>query len=151
LGNQVSETLWEGGTVPDKEQLNLVVGRSAADLRAIRLPGLEKPFEELTISELVQLRPGSEVADTYEVNAVTDNISATTSSILAELGNIQRDRVRGTILDQTRLDGLRAQLGPALSVGGTFQRSSAEPQPNEVRLGPSSDPFNADAGDPFIA
>lgn len=72
--------------MPDREKLNLVLGSSAQDLRKLRIPGIEKPFEELTISELTQLRPGGPLEDTYEVNAVTDNVSVTTSALLHELG-----------------------------------------------------------------
>jgi hypothetical protein len=51
--------------VPDKEKLRLAIGQEPEDLRRGRPPGLDKPFEELTFSELVQLRPGSEPAAAY--------------------------------------------------------------------------------------
>lgn len=75
--------------MPSKDKLKLVLGNDVDDLKKVRVPGLDKPFEQLTIGELVQLRPGGDVADSYEVNAVTDNVSVTTSSILAELGKVR--------------------------------------------------------------
>lgn len=51
--------------MPDKEKLRLAIGQEPEDLRRSRPPGLDKPFEELTFSELVQLRPGSEPAAAY--------------------------------------------------------------------------------------
>ncbi|MBI3950744.1 MAG: hypothetical protein HY314_09850 [Acidobacteria bacterium] len=75
---------------PPPERLRLVLGDDVEDLKQVRIPGLRKPFEELTISELVQLRPGERVQDTYEVNAVNDNISVTTSALLHELGKIRQ-------------------------------------------------------------
>ena len=130
--------------MPDKDELRHVVGRSFDDLRSIRLEGLEKPFEELTISELVQLRPGTEVADSYNVNAVTDNFSASTSSILEELGNIQKETMISRTVAQTRLDQLKPQF-ERFSTGGGFRRSSAsEPGPSEIKLPVSDDdPFSA--------
>jgi hypothetical protein len=52
-------------TVPNKEDLRLAIGQEPEDVRGVRPPGLDKPFEELTVSELVQLRPGSEPAAAY--------------------------------------------------------------------------------------
>lgn len=135
--------------MPDQEKLNFVLGSSPSDLSKVRLAGLEKPFEELTISELVQLRPGSEVADTYEINAVTDNVSVTNSSILSELGRIQGVRAMQKVTDQARLNDIRAQVLPGLEAIGP---SSAEPGPTEVHLGGGGgDVFTADSGDPFQA
>jgi hypothetical protein len=51
--------------VPDKEELRLAIGHEPEDRRRVRPPGLDEPFEELTVSELVQLRPGSEPAAAY--------------------------------------------------------------------------------------
>lgn len=130
--------------MPDKDELRHVVGRTFEDLRSIRLEGLEKPFEELTISELVQLRPGSEVADSYNVNAVTDNFSASTSSILEELGNIQKEQLISKAVAQTRLDQLRPQFERFAS-GGFAPRSANKPAPGEVKLPlkEDDDPFKA--------
>jgi hypothetical protein len=49
--------------MPDRNQLNLILGSQPEDIRKVRLLGLDKPFEQLTIAELVQLRPGSDVQD----------------------------------------------------------------------------------------
>jgi len=51
--------------VPDKEELRLAIGHEPEDRRGVRPPGLDEPFEELTVSELVQLRPESEPAVAY--------------------------------------------------------------------------------------
>jgi len=140
--------------MPDREKLNFILGDQPQDLSKVRLAGLEKPFEELTISELVQLRPGSEVADTYEVNAVTDNVSVTNSSVLAELGRIQGQRAVQKVVDQTRLTQIRDQVLPAEQLGNVGRigvgPSSAEPGPSEVRLG-VDDVFDTDNRDPFQA
>jgi len=72
-----------------KENLNVVKSTNRSDLRNVRIPGLKKPFEQMTISELTQLRPGGNSSDTYEVNAVTDNVSVTTSALLFRLGEIK--------------------------------------------------------------
>jgi hypothetical protein len=74
--------------MPDPVPFRYISTRNPADLTEIRIPGLDKQFEELTISELVQLRPSSALADTYEVNGVGDNISVTTSALLNQLSKI---------------------------------------------------------------
>jgi hypothetical protein len=51
--------------VPDKEELRLAIDQEPEDRRRVRPPGLDEPLEELTVSELVQLRPGSEPAAAY--------------------------------------------------------------------------------------
>jgi hypothetical protein len=129
--------------MPEKNSLKMVIAQSPTDLRSVRLPGLTKPFEQLTISELVQLRPGSEVADTYEVNAVTDNISATTSAALEALGRVHKEKVMSQVLNQTKLNDLKTRLQPSLgSVAGTPGRLSADPGPADVALpDPSTDVF----------
>jgi hypothetical protein len=102
-----------------KTELNRLVLSSPADITQVRIPGLSKPFEQLTISELVQLRPGSQVADTWEVNAVTDNISATTSAALAALGQIAKERAVTQIINAV----------------GTGPIATNEPAPGDVVLG----------------
>jgi hypothetical protein len=59
------------------------------DIKAVRIPGVSKSFEQLTISELVQLRPSTAGQNTYEINAVTDNVSVTTSALLNELSHVR--------------------------------------------------------------
>ena len=85
---------------PQKENLNLIKSTNVRDVRNVRIPGLKKPFEELTISELTQLRPGGPLQDTYEVNAVTDNVSVTTSALLHKLGDMRATEVMK--LEQTK-------------------------------------------------
>lgn len=97
--------------MPDRTRLKFKVADEARDLRDIRLPGIDKNLEELTISELVQLRPGGEVQDTYEVDAVTDNASVTTSSMLARLGRLEQHRVMNSELASARINELRGNLG----------------------------------------
>ena len=141
--------------MPSKESLNLMIGKSLTDLRDVRLPGLNKPFEQLTISELVQLRPGSEVSDTYEVNAVTDNISATTSAALEALGRVHKEKAMTQVVNQARLDQLRTALQPSLgnaAMGRVGGLSADQPGPADVSLGdPASDEFKAGGTDPFKA
>lgn len=71
------------------------------DLRQVRLPNVSKPFEELTISELTQLRPGANAADSYSIEAVGSDISVSSSSILANLA-----RARGNEAVQTQSERL---------------------------------------------
>jgi len=141
--------------MPSKDSLKLMIGNSPTDLRNVRLPGLNKPFEQLTISELVQLRPGNEVADTYEVNAVTDNISATTSAALEALGRVHKEKIMNQVVSQARLNTLRTQLQGSMgtaSGGGIGGLSAGQPGPGDVSLGdPGSDVFNAGGTDPFKA
>jgi hypothetical protein len=107
--------------MPDGQNLNLIIGRTPDDLKSVRIPGADKPFEEMTVSELVQLRAGGEAADSYNVNAVTDNVSVSTSSVLEELGRIQSERVMADARAKLRLAGLRDRLGPEIvdpNIGG---------------------------------
>jgi hypothetical protein len=137
-----------GVVVPDKTRMKFIVGNQVQDLKTVRLPGLDKPFEKLTISELVQLRPGSEVADSYDVNAVTDNISVSTSSMLAELGQIQKINAMQKVVNQSRLNELRTTLVPGRLIAG---RSAEAATPQSVELpDPTEDVFRPDApDDPF--
>lgn len=79
--------------MPSKESLNLFLSKDVNDLKKIRIPGLTKSFEEMTIAELVNFRNPGQVQDAYEVNALSDNISATTSKILNQLGRIKAEAV----------------------------------------------------------
>jgi hypothetical protein len=133
--------------MPDKNKLKMVLGNQPQDLKQVRLAGLDKPFEKLTISELVQLRPGSEVADTYGVNAVTDNVSVETSSMLEELGRIHKIRTMQKVAHQARLNELRGELAP----GRIGALSAEETGPKSVQLPkPEDDVFSTQADDePF--
>ncbi len=138
--------------MPDKKKIDMIVGDQLQDLKKVRIPGLEKPFEKLTISELVQLRPGSDISSSWEVNAVTDNVSATTDSSLAELGRIHKIRSMEKVVHQTRLNDIRNQLAP----GGLLQFTGKTPdklEPESVKLpDPDEDFFSInDDDDPFSA
>lgn len=140
--------------MPSKDDLKFIKGQQVTDLRNVRLPGLNKPFEQLTISELVQLRPGSDVADTYEVNAVTDNISATTSAALEALGRVHKEKVMDQVVNQVRLNDLRETLGTRIGVVNESVSgfSADQPRRGEVSLPPAdSDAFKASSVDPFKA
>lgn len=99
---------------PAAKGLNLVIGQTPDDLKQVRVPGADKPFEEMTVSELVQLRAAGEAADSYNINAVTDNVSVSTSSVLEELGRIQAQRTMQDVQARQRLLNLRQTLGPEL-------------------------------------
>lgn len=137
--------------MPDRNQLNLIVANSVEDIRQIRLPGLDKPFEKLTISELVQLRAGSEVQDSYNIEAVGSDVTLSSSSRLAELGKIQQLRAMQQVLHQARLNELRTQLAP-MGIGGlSAQEAGKLPDAQSVRLpSPEEDVFSASyTQDPF--
>jgi hypothetical protein len=121
--------------MPDRNQLNLILGSQPEDIRKVRLPGLEKPFEQLTIGELVQLRAGAEVASSYSVEAVGSDATVTTSSMLAELGKIHSVEAMQNLVHQERLNDLRTTLAPEImtNIGG-LSAQDAGPQPSSVRL-----------------
>lgn len=73
--------------MPTQDQLKLVLGASVADLKQVRIPGVNKPFEEMTIGELTQLR-GSGAVENYSVEGIGSDATITTSAILAQLGKI---------------------------------------------------------------
>lgn len=135
--------------MPSKKEINRVIANNPLDLRNVRIPGLSKPFEQLTISELVQLRPGNQVSDTWEVNAVTDNVSATTSAALEALGRIHKERAISQVMNQVKLNAIRNELNIA-GRAGFSGFSSEEPASDEVSLG-KDDVFSAGDEDPFKA
>ena len=71
--------------MPDKTTLNFIASKNVKDLSQVRIAGATKPFEQMTISELTQLRPGTAAADSYNINAVGSDITVSSSSILNEL------------------------------------------------------------------
>ncbi|WP_066633689.1 hypothetical protein [Desulfolucanica intricata] len=79
--------------MPSKESIKLILSKDTKELQKVRFPGLNKPFEELTISELVNFRNPGSVQDTYEVDAFTDNVSITTSSIISKIGREKADEI----------------------------------------------------------
>ncbi|HLI34302.1 MAG TPA: hypothetical protein VKW70_04590 [Terriglobia bacterium] len=74
--------------MPDQSQLKYIVSGNVADLSQVRIANVAKPFEQLTIGELVQLRPGGESADSYNITAVGSDITVSTSSKLADLAQL---------------------------------------------------------------
>jgi hypothetical protein len=73
--------------MPDKQTLTYIASKNVKDLAQVRIPGANKAFEQMTISELTQLRPGSAAADSYNINAVSSDITISTSSILRDLAD----------------------------------------------------------------
>jgi hypothetical protein len=73
--------------MPNKTTLNFIASKNVSDLSQVRIAGAAKPFEQMTISELTQLRPGTAAADSYNINAVSSDITVSTSSILADLAS----------------------------------------------------------------
>lgn len=69
--------------------LSLILSENPADLAKVRIPGLNKPFEQMTIAELASLRMPANAADSYDVHVETTSIGVTTSKHLAELGQIR--------------------------------------------------------------
>ena len=57
--------------MPNKEDLKVIIGKNIQDIKSVRLPGVDKNLNNSPSAKLVQLRPGSNVSDSYEVNAVT--------------------------------------------------------------------------------
>ncbi len=135
--------------MPTPENLKLVIANQIQDLKSVRLQGIDKPFDKLTIGELVQLRPGSTVADTYDITAVTDNATINTSSRLAELGRIHSIRTMQKVVHQQQLDNLRGTLAPR-SFSPLSPQSGGGPGPGSVSMpNPEEDVFNTQEGDPF--
>jgi hypothetical protein len=93
--------------------LKLQLSRKVEDLKAVRIPGLDRPLESLTLGELIEMRPGGggdEVADSYSVNAFTDNVSVSTSSLVEQIGQIAKERSMRGELDDVRLTELRERI-----------------------------------------
>jgi hypothetical protein len=83
------------------------------DIKGLRIPGVAKSFDQLTISELVQLRP-SDMNSVYEINAVTANVSITTSALLNELSHIRSNAA----LDK-KLPAMGANQGVSVKIHKT--------------------------------
>lgn len=65
-----------------------LVSRNAADVRSVRLSSAGKSFEQLTVSELTQLRPGGDSAAAgYTVQVETNTVTVNGSSVLFNLMN----------------------------------------------------------------
>jgi len=88
-----------------------ISSNNVSDLRQVRIAGVAKPFEEMTISELTQLRPGGNAEDSWSVEAVGSDISVSGSSILANLA-----RARGEAAVQA--EGERLAPGASIQIKG---------------------------------
>jgi hypothetical protein len=88
-----------------------IASRNVSDLRQVRIAGLSKPFEELTISELAQLRPGGNAEDSWTIEGVGSDISVSGSSILANLA-----RARGEAAVQS--EGAKLAPGASIQIEG---------------------------------
>lgn len=100
------------------EKINLKLTEAKEDLRNVRLEGVDKPISEMTISELVQLRPGGTAEDSYSINAFTDNVSVSTSSIIEQVGQLAKERVMRAEFEEHKLVQLRESLGTLDQFGG---------------------------------
>ncbi|MDE1145746.1 MAG: hypothetical protein PW843_03895 [Azospirillaceae bacterium] len=99
--------------MPDSK-LNLQLSSKIEDLKGVRLAGVSKPLDQLTVAELVALRPGgggTEAADSYSVNAFTDNVSVSTSSLVDQIGQIAKERAMRAEVEDVKLGSLRQRLG----------------------------------------
>lgn len=92
--------------MPSKESMKLVLSKNISDLKAVRIPGVAKSFEEMTIGELVNIR-STAAEDSYEVNAVTDNASITTSSLVNELGRLRAESIMKEQVIASKLKNIR--------------------------------------------
>jgi hypothetical protein len=98
--------------MPDPK-LNLQLSKKVDDLKAVRIPGTAKFLDEMTLGELVQMRPGGgldEVADSYSVNAFTDNVSVSTSSLIEQIGQIAKERAMRSELEEVQLKTIRSRV-----------------------------------------
>jgi len=103
--------------MPDSK-LNVQISHKIEDLKGVRVPGMSKPLEQMTLGELVQMRPGGgagDVMDSYSVNAFTDNVSISSSSLVEQVGQIAKERAMRSELEDARLKGLRERIG---TIGG---------------------------------
>lgn len=94
-------------------KLDVQISHKIEDLKAVRLKGASKPLDQMTLAELVEMRPGGagEAADSYSVNAFTDNVSISSSSLVEQVGQIAKERAMRTELEDARLKGLRERIG----------------------------------------
>jgi hypothetical protein len=99
-------------SMPSKPNLKFVIAKNPSELKNVRIPGTAKTFDQLTISELVQLRPGDQAADSYNVNAVGSDVTISTSSLLAELAQVRGQAAVHEQLANHQVQTHLNQLGP---------------------------------------
>lgn len=75
--------------MPDPSKLNLILSSNPQDLAKVRLPGVNKPFEQMTIGELANFRMPADAQDSWDVHVETTSIGVSSSKHLAELGQIR--------------------------------------------------------------
>ena len=106
------------------KNLNVEISRKVDDLKAVRLQG--KSLDQLTLAELVAMRPGgggAEASDSYSINAFTDNVSVSTSSLVEQVGQMAKERAMREEVDTVRLQDIRGKLGTvAGTLAGTVSR-----------------------------
>lgn len=99
--------------MPDPK-LDLRISRNLEDLKSVRVPGATKPLDQMTLGELIKMRPGAGGTDaesSYSVNAFTDNVSVSTSSLVEQVGQIAKERAMRAELEEARLNVLRDRIG----------------------------------------
>ncbi len=98
--------------MPDAK-LAVHLSRKVDDLKAVRLQGSTKSLDQLTVAELVAMRPGggTDQSDAYSVNAFTDNVSVSTSSLVEQVGQIAKERAMRAEVEDARLKDLRGKIG----------------------------------------
>lgn len=89
-----------------------VYSTDVKDLAQVRLPST-KPFEQMTISELVQLRPGTTAADSYNISVETTSVTVSSSKSLVDLAH------------QEALTAVKAVKGSAVTVNAPNMKLNA--------------------------
>ena len=98
--------------MPDSK-LNVHLSKKVDDLKSVRITGAAKSIDQMTVAELVSMRAGggSEVSDSYSVNAFTDNVSVSTSSLVEQVGQIAKERAMRAEVEEVQLRDIRGKLG----------------------------------------
>ncbi len=116
----------------NQKAVNFTISAHAADIKNVRIAGASKPLEQLTISELVQLRPGSaaEDAGSYNVNAVSSDVTISTSSALSELA-----QTAGIAAVRNQLSTTKVQTSLTNAISWlSFQATLNSPKSSPVRV-----------------
>jgi len=94
-------------------KLHVQLSQKVDDLKNVRLAGAAKSIDQMTVAELVSMRPGGggEAADSYSVNAFTDNVSVSTSSLVEQVGQIAKERAMRAEIEEVKLRDIRGKLG----------------------------------------
>lgn len=94
-------------------KLNVQLSKKVDDLKSVRIAGAAKSIDQMTVAELVSMRAGgdSEVSDSYSINAFTDNVSVSTSSLVEQVGQIAKERAMRAEVEEVQLRDIRGKLG----------------------------------------